>query len=197
MKVSKLLLAVAVAAAFFAALSGSAGARVFSFSHQTLRGTWREIRFSGGFGTVICAVTVEGSLHTRTVAKVAGSLVGYVTAASIGACAQGSATILRETLPWHITYGGFTGTLPNITGGNANVVNASFLIREPVFGISCLTRTRAETPIRGSWEINARVLESITLSGSIPTSCGVTGAISGTTTSISSQEGARITVTLI
>lgn len=197
MKFSKLLLALASAAVLLGALAASASARMFLFSHQTLRGTWASMRFSGGFGTTDCPVTIEGSLHSRTVAKVAGSLVGYVTRAIIGSCRTGSATILTASLPWHITYGGFTGALPNITGGNAGVINASFSIREPVFGISCLARTTAATPIRGDWEINARVLESIALSGSIPTSCGINGTISGTTTSISSQEGSRITVTLI
>jgi|SRR5215218_1491565 len=197
MKFSKPLLALASAVVLLGALAGPTSARVLSFSHQSLRGTWASIRFSGGFGTTDCPVTIEGSLHSRTVAKVVASLVGYVTRATIGACRTGSATILSASLPWHITYGGFTGALPNITGGNAGVINASFSIREPVFGITCLTSTTAGTPIRGVWEINARVLESITLSGSIPTSCGVNGTISGTTTSISSQEGARITVTLI
>jgi len=196
MRFSKLLLAVISAAVLLAGLTGSSTAGRISFSHQNLRGTWTRMNFTGGFGTVECEVVVEGTLHTRTIAKTIGTLLGYVTAANVTRCARGGASVLRETLPWHVQYASFSGTLPNITGAGTNIINASWRIREPTFGVTCLSRTNASTPLTGSWEINARVIESITVGGTIP--CGsFSGTISGTTATAGSQEGARVTVTLI
>jgi hypothetical protein len=194
MRLSKLLLAVVAATTLAGTLAGSASARIFSFSHSNLRATWTRMDYSGGFGTVECEIRVEGSLHTRTIAKVVNRLLGYVTSATVIRCARGSATILAESLPWHVTYRSFVGTLPNITGASTGVVGAAWSIREP-FGITCLVRSESSSLI-GTWDINARVIESITLSGTSP--CGpVTGTMSGTTSSVSSREGARVTVTLI
>jgi hypothetical protein len=61
-----------------------------------------------------CRLTLEGSLHARTMAKVAGSLIGYITRVRTGQCTVGT-TLLTETLPWHVRYESFSGTLPNIT----------------------------------------------------------------------------------
>jgi hypothetical protein len=47
------------------------------------------------FFTTRCQVTLEGSLHTRTIAKVQGALIGYITTARL-ACSSGSLTILPE-----------------------------------------------------------------------------------------------------
>jgi hypothetical protein len=198
MKLSKLLLAVASAVVLSAVLAGSAGARTFSLSHQNLRATWTRMDYSGGFGTVECEITVEGSAHTRTIAKVVNLLLGYVTSATVHRCARGGATILAASLPWHVTYKGFAGTLPNITGANTTIIGAAWAIREP-FGATCLVRSEASSLI-GTWDINARVIESIALSGSSPCRGAfieVTGTMSGTTSSVSSREGARITITLI
>jgi hypothetical protein len=74
--------------------------------------------------------------------KVVGSLVGYITRATLGLCAVGRATILRETLPWHVQYSTFSGLLPNITSVRT-LTDTRFRIMEP-FGIACLFASTAE-----------------------------------------------------
>jgi len=140
MKTFKLLLAAIGATALAGALVSSASARNFSLSHQTFRGAFREVRLVLAFGTVNCQMTLEGSLHARTMPKVAGSLIGYVTRAILGPCASGTTTILTETLPWHLRYRSFTGTLPNIGRFSADIINMGIAAREPG-GIRCLVRT--------------------------------------------------------
>src|SRR5438270_3751470 len=114
MKLCKLLLAVVGATVLLGALVGTASAARLSNSSTTFRATWTSAEFSGGFGTPRCSLTLEGSLHSATIVKTRGSLVGYITRASVGPCVNGSATVLTATLPWHVQYDSFTGTLPSI-----------------------------------------------------------------------------------
>ncbi|HEU4650520.1 MAG TPA: hypothetical protein VFS49_03810 [Croceibacterium sp.] len=198
MKLSKLLLATIGAAVLLGALVGSASARNLSSSSQTLRSQFREVRFNGAFGNITCQVTLEGSLHSRTITKSAGSLIGYITRADLGPCQEGRATILRETLPWHARYARFAGTLPNITSLGITVTGASFRIQEPLAG--CLARTTAESPANGNFTRNTATgaLTGATIGGSIPTSCGITGSFessTGTVTVLNSSTA--ITITLI
>ncbi len=198
MRIIKSSFAVALIAAL-GALTGTAAARNLSTSNQTFRASYRELRYSGGFGTNICSVTLEGSLHTRTLAKVVGSLIGYITAATLGACQQGSATVLREALPWHLRYRGFTGTLPAIASMITDLVGFAFQIREPAFGITCLARSTAETPARITFSREAAgALTTATFGGEAPTSCGVNMSFTGTSNSLTVLNSAsRVTVTLI
>lgn len=140
MKTCKRLLAALSAAVLLGALSTSASARSLSISSQTFRGTWREVRLEAAFGNTVCQMTLEGSFHARTIAKVSGALIGYVTSGRLGPCASGTATILTATLPWHIAYESFSGTLPSIGSFSARVINMGLALREP-FGIVCLYRT--------------------------------------------------------
>jgi hypothetical protein len=113
---SKLML-VGLGATLLLALNiGTAGARSLSiFPSQSFRTTFNDLEFSVGEIRDDCRVTLEGSLHARTIAKVAGALVGYVTRVQTGQCSVTETRILTETLPWHIRYNSFSGTLPNIT----------------------------------------------------------------------------------
>jgi hypothetical protein len=92
-----------------------------SQSSRTFRGTWAPLRIIdrelfGTEGTVSCNVTLEGSFHSSSIRKVARAQVGYISRAVMGSpCTGGTASILSGTLPWHLTYDSFTGTLPNIT----------------------------------------------------------------------------------
>ncbi len=107
----------AVAAALPLALGvGAASARNLSWSSQTFRMTWTRLDFTTDVLTGSCPVTLEGSFHSRTLAKVAGTLVGAITAARAKeeSCVNGRAHL--KNLPWHLTYERFTGTLPNISG---------------------------------------------------------------------------------
>lgn len=197
MKLSKLLLATIGATVLLGALVGSASARSFSTSSQTLRAAFRTVTFRGAFGNIRCPVTLEGSLHSRTIAKVAGSLIGYITAAALGACESGSATILTATLPWHVRYASFTGTLPNIATIRINVINASFQVREPAF--TCLARSTEASPAVGTFTREAGgALTTAAISGSVPTSCGINGSFESTVDPVTVlNSSTRITVTLI
>jgi hypothetical protein len=112
---SKLML-VGLGATLLLALNiSTASARTLSVSSQNFRGTFNDLEFRVGESTRDdCRVTLEGSLHARTIAKVAGALLGYITRVQTGQCNLGT-TILTSTLPWHVRYESFSGTLPNIT----------------------------------------------------------------------------------
>lgn len=166
MRLRKTLLAIAGGTVFLMALAGAASARNLSISNQNLRASWREARFNGVFGNIVCPLTIEGSFHNRTMAKVVGTLTGYVNRAITGPCSVGSATLLTETLPWHSRYSGFTGTLPNITTLTANVIGVSMRVREP--SAICLARSSAAEPvvIRANRE-GAGALTSAEIGGAI------------------------------
>jgi hypothetical protein len=202
MKLSKLLLAVVGATVLLGAFVSSASAGRLSQSSETLRATWTRMNFSGSpFGTVECEVVLEGRLHTRTMNKVNLSLMGYLTAANVTRCARGSATVLRETLPWHVRYSSFVGALPNITAIRTLVVGSSFTIREPAFGATCLARATPEEPSTGTYnrETGTGLLVSASVGGEIRCRGGieVTGGLSGTSSTLTNSAGARVSVTLI
>jgi len=201
MKLSKSLLAVVGATALLGAAVSSASAGRLSSSSQTIRATWTRMDFSGGFGRIECEVTVEGSLHARSIVKTVNGLIGFFTAVSVrNPCIRGGATVLRETLPWHVTFRSFTEALPNIGSIATNVIGASFALREPSFGASCLARTTASSPGILSWIRDAfGSITSAIFSGS--TTCigmlNVTAAVSGTSNTIHNGAGAAIALTLI
>ena len=107
--------AVLAAALLLAAAVNTASARVLSVSNQNIRVTWSSLEEVGAI-TVRCRVTLEGSFHSRTIVKVARTLIGAITRATVDEanCTNGSESPRNETLPWHLTYEGFAGTLPNI-----------------------------------------------------------------------------------
>jgi hypothetical protein len=195
----KATLVIAAATALLCALVGSASAGRLSISSQTGRATFRELKFTGGFGTTNCPITVEGSFHSRTIAKIANALIGYVTRAILGVCSQGAATILSETLPWHVRYSSFSGTLPAITSIVIRLLGLSFQIREPVFGITCLARGTEVSSSVGTFNREAGgALTTAVSSGRVPTNCGTEGELTGTSSSFTVLGSAtRITVTLI
>jgi hypothetical protein len=136
---SKLVLVGLGATLLMALAIGSASARTFSITNQNIRVAFRNLEFEiEGISTTTCRVTLEGSLHSRTIAKVRGALIGYLTRVSTNNCNNG-VTILTETLPWHIRYESFSGILPNITLILIRSSPVSFRV-EGGFGISCLAR---------------------------------------------------------
>lgn len=181
-------------------LASAASGRSLSLSSQTFRGSYASVEFAGGFGTTTCQLTLEGSLHSRTIEKVPGSLIGYITRAILRKpCAQGDATILTATLPWHIRYSSFTGTLPDITSVNSTIVGLAFRALEPVFGLGCLARSTPERPVTFTNEKQGgNGFTSSSLGGSIPTDCGLNGTIRSRETRIEVLGATtRITVLLI
>jgi hypothetical protein len=197
-RLGKTILAVAGATVLLAALVSGASAGRLSTSSQQLKATFVRLDFTGGFGTIECEITVEGSFHQRTIVKTAGTLTGFITRAALRSpCRRGEATLLTETLPWHIQYSGFAGTLPSITSIRASIVGVAFRIREPSFGVTCLARSTAEAPGTATFNREAGgVLTSMTVGGAIPCS-SFSGSFSGTSSSFDNGSGTRITVTLI
>lgn len=185
-----------VAALVLALFTSSAFAGRFSLSTQTFTATFTRVDYSGGFGTTECALTIEGSLHSRSMAKVAGALVGYIVRAAHGTCSRGSATILRESLPWHIRYRSFFGTLPSISDLDLTVAGWSARIREPFFAIQCLF-ARASIGMEFQREAGGWVPWN-QLSGSFATDCGSGGFVNGTSfTFFGGFPSERLTLTLI
>jgi hypothetical protein len=201
MKHGKLLPVTIGAIALLGACVGSACARNLSFSSQTFRVAFRNIIFSGNFGEVNCAVTLEGSLHTRSMPKVAGSLVGYITRANLGFCSIGTATILRETLPWHVRYSSFEPRLPEIKSLTVQT-ETRFKIREP-FGLTCLFASTPENPatLRFHRDPVTQQLTEANRGGTIPSGPECFGSLgelrSGNEPVTVLNSTARISVTLI
>jgi hypothetical protein len=143
----KALLSVLTVALVLAAAVGTASARNLSVNEQSFRLIWTPLQLGtepGGGGTVIrCNVTLEGSFHSRTIPKVARTLIGWVTRAIVAHPCTGAgegfaltaAETGRETLPWHVTYEAFSGRLPNITRIRL-LLRPSFRVN--VFGVNCL-----------------------------------------------------------
>jgi hypothetical protein len=196
----KTLFAIVGATVLLGALTSAASARNLSTSEQSIRATFREMRFSGGFGTASCELTIEGSFHERTTAKVAGRLVGYLTRSTLGSCSAGSVTVLTETLPWHVRYLGFVGTLPNITVTRATIIGVAFRIQEPG-GITCLVRSTATEPATMFFGLVGGVVTGGDAGGTIRMGAecfGASGTLTGRTSSLTAlNAGAAVTVTLI
>jgi hypothetical protein len=135
-----------VIAASVLALAASAAARRFALNNQSWVSVWTNIEVEAAGFNVRCPLTLEGSFHSAIIEKVSGALIGYVTNAQIrvSVCTGGSVTILSETLPWHIRYDRFMGTLPNITGIRIQLVGAALAIEnsEP-----CIINTTEREPL--------------------------------------------------
>jgi len=166
MKLCKPLLAAIGATVLLGVLVGSGSARSFSTSSQTFSIAFRRLEFKIPAATITCELRLEGSFHSRTITKSIGSLIGYLTSATLGPCGTGTATILRATLPWHIRYSGFQGTLPRITSIIAHT-ETRFRIREP-FGVTCLFASTAERPATLTFHVEAGGGLTANRGGTIP-----------------------------
>jgi hypothetical protein len=152
MRSTSRLFAVALGAALLLGHASTvATAGRLSTSTTTLRVAWGPI-FAHRFGTVICeGLTLSGSFHSRTLAKVRGTLIGNVSAATARpvpctAGGSGSASLLTERLPWHVAYDSFTGTLPNISGVKLQILGFAVGIRINLIG-TCLYRSEGLNPL--------------------------------------------------
>lgn len=196
------LLVGAVGALVLATAVGSASANRFSFSNRSFRSVWSSVSFEAGGTTVRCPVTFEGSFHSATLQKVVGALVGFISraTAATGSCTGGRVTVQQETLPWHLTYTGFEGTLPNITHVNTNMANATYRV-EFGTGTPCTVRTSGGKFLL---TLDANGVISVTINYFAPVSggglCEVLGEAhveaAGTPATLPGS-ATRITVTLI
>jgi hypothetical protein len=195
MKLSKLLLAVVGATVLLGALVVSASAGRLEDSSVNNRVVWSRVIFRGGIGNSECEARVEGRFHTRSITKTAGSLVGYITAATIIRCARGGGTVNQASLPWHRRYRAFSGTLPRIATVEETITGAEWRVREPTFGITCTVRA-AESSTIFTAVLSSGTVTSVSVSGS--SNCeGLEGSLEGATTNADNGAGARITITLI
>lgn len=143
------LLAGALAAAALALAVDSSSANRFSVNETRWRHVWNPLTFKTATSTIECPITIEGSFHSSVSQKTAGALTGYVSGVSISnpLCTGGHLTLLQATLPWHVTYVGFSGTLPNITAVTTDLLNAGFQL-QPLGSLACLARMTPEHPGR-------------------------------------------------
>lgn len=213
----RLSAAFAATLAVVLALSSAAAATRFSVSSQTMKMTWNPLEFRAPGVTVRCGVVVEGTLHARTFPKIIGNLVGNITTAfAVRPCTNGTAWIyngseaneilggvLVTSLPWHVTYEGFVGTLPRPGRVKLSVSRARFMLRATVFGVTLLCVYTTGTNGIPVFDVNLSEatgeIQNVAAEGSIRSETG--GCPSGTLGGSGRVEvpilGHAITVTLI
>lgn len=165
--------ALLVAAAALTVLVGVASGGRLSFTNQSIEISSIEAEYTGALGTVKCPIDLLGVLHSTTVVKTAGGLSGLVTEALHLGCRQGEAIVLAETLPWHLRYRSFTGTLPTIATVAIDIVEYTVTLREPTFGIVCSIRSTGAQPM--TLILTREAGGAVTggrLRGTISSSCG-------------------------
>lgn len=131
MKISyRLPLAMLAAAVLLTSLTASASARQFRLNALSFRAVWSEplTITDPTLGTRIrCRPTFEGIFHSSVINKVIGTLIGLITSATVVHPCVGEGemwihngteaplgVVKATSLPWHITYQGFRGALPEI-----------------------------------------------------------------------------------
>jgi len=162
------LAAITAAAAMAIAVNTASANQIEITEAHMFRAVWTSLEFSTSSGTVRCPVTLLGYFNSSTMGKTSGATVAEaVNAIPEARCTGGSITVLGETLPWHLNYASFTGTLPNITGLSMTVPNAG--IRGTIAGLTCLTATEASHPGRLTYgRVREGELTELTAAGSIP-----------------------------
>lgn len=199
---TKAFMATLVVAVSLSMWISQASARNLRVSSQLFEVIFAPLEFTGGLSTARCNFTLLGEFHSTTIPKVLHSLVGIINHVRPAApCAAGAVTVLEESLPWHLTYEGFEGTLPRITGFTLLLIGAALNVREPTFGVACLFRTTIANPSRAIATRNTTTgaITGIRPSGTIPGSCGVNGSLTAPPPGSFTQldERTPITVTLI
>jgi hypothetical protein len=151
---AKLGLTALMATLLFATAISTASARILSVSNQNIRATWTSLGFVGPT-TIKCRVTLEGSFHSRTIPKIVRHLIGSITRilADTENCTGGRGRPRNEFLPGHITYEGFRGILPNITGVFLLLSRIRFQIISP--GLATCDYGTSTTNITGEAAVEA------------------------------------------
>lgn len=199
----RVLLAAVLTASALALACSSASAIRLALGEPTFRAVWTPARFTFSGITIGCNVTLEGSFHSTSIAKVERALIGFISRASVNSCTAGTMSVLTETLPWHVQYGSFGGTLPNISTLTTRIVGMS--ASWTFIGLTCLGRTEANTPAQLIAERSGGTIASyrwdeaapIPLTGSSGCS-SIRGRLGGTTSSATGLGNARaVALTLI
>jgi hypothetical protein len=214
----KLILATLTASLLMGLAVSSATAGRLSTSNTRFRVTWNTLQFVVGALQQTCRVTLEGSFHSATIRKVAGSLIGAVTRAIVdstncrGTNEPQRATLLQESLPWHVTYESFEGTLPNINSITLLLRRYEFQISATVEDVTgrCLyidggfpeenmagniTRNTTTGALSSLSTVRGRYASFVT--GSPAGACPMTSRIEGTGQVFLLGNTTRISITLI
>jgi hypothetical protein len=221
MRTAKHFLTSLTAAFLLLTATTTATASNLSTSNQNIRTTWTSLEFEAPGVTIRCQITLEGSFHTRTIAKVVGSLVGAITKAVVnqGACTNGSGatfngveryngTTSPNTLPWHLTYNSFTGTLPNIQTVRVAVSRFRFGITTPGLCTAQLGNSTDTLVFAAVLGAGGAITELTTVAGSSTATtirrdsdpfgvCPATGKFAGTGGVMLLGTTTRISITLI
>jgi len=162
------------------------------------RATWTSLEVEAVGVTIRCPITLEGSFAQESIPAVVRSAVGAVTNASLpGACTGGSASVARETLPWHVQYNGFTGVLPNIAGIRLRLPDAHFI--GSFAGIVCRLSTTDAEPLKLTanlsnaevTSVDAEPLAGIRLEGGVFCPVGL-AYVRGRTGPLATQSGNQV-----
>jgi hypothetical protein len=208
---SRLALAALAAVLTLAFAVGGAAAARLRFTSTSFSMKWREFHVPTGQTEEEpeermrhCPITLSGSFHSTTMAKVVGALAGYVTSATMGTCTGegGAVVLLRTGPPWHLTYRSFTGVLPAITRFRLALSGFGMSIEvPPLFGIVCLIRTTPVEPLnidfvreRAGAITSVGGTESRIFAGA---PCNGLEWTMGGSATLDNGAGARFTVTLI
>lgn len=203
---SRLALAALAAVLVLGAAAGVASANRLSTSATSFTLTWRELYVPNTLEEPArCPLTLSGSFHARTFTKVRELLVGYVNAAQTSICTGGEATVLTATLPWHLTYQSFAGTLPAITSVRYSLIGFSMNIHVILLGERCLIRTTAVEPLPLDFEretttgriTSVRIATPNNIRASGEVLCPTSWTIGGAPGTLEGPVGVRVTVTLI
>ena len=210
--------AITAATTLLALLATAAPARNFSISNQNFRVAWAGVEFATEMMTIRCAITLEGSFHYRTFIKRERALIGHITSATARRpCTNGEAWsangreahprlgTLANTLPWHVTYEGFAGTLPNITDIRFLLRGGSFKIHGIFNTLGLYGDTNGNITGRAIREARGAIttIEPVTgrntarLVNCLAGICPTTGIFSGAGQVTVLNATTRITVTLI
>lgn len=181
----KLALATLIALFVLTAAVSTASANRFRISEQEMEIAWNPLSFTNGSSlNVRCHIILLGRFHRATLNKTLGALTGYINHAKIQQpCIGGSVYIyngeevnsvlggtLPSSLPWHITYEGFEGVLPNnITNVRLLFLDSRFLVRATILGIAllCIYKTRLEQPGEGRANLTSGIISSLPVNESL------------------------------
>jgi hypothetical protein len=192
------------------AVSGATAGRI-STSNTRFRVTWASLRLFTLENEVElrCSLTLEGSFHSATIRKTGGSLIGAVTRAIVKgeSCVGGRATSLQESLPWHITWESFSGTLPRIEAVVFLLRRYEFRIEPGIIACLYLDQSRPEENLAASLRVTpetGQITDLTPLSGryaswrSGSAFCPRRGGFEGTgQIFLLGSSSTRITITLI
>jgi hypothetical protein len=155
-----------LAALLLAATLSTASARNLSLNEQGILVSWFSLEFQNVNATVRCPVTLDGSFHSRTIPKIGNLLIGAITEVRIksASCTNGSASINNATLPWHILYRGFNGSLPALRAVLLEI--GRFRFTATALGIPCTYGNATDTiTYSGAVSASGEITELTPVSG--------------------------------